>query len=116
MSILDKYVCEHGSFKRLKCCKICDYPSYEVNKEIVFSTAHITEDTVAGLLTGDFSLLVTDTEHAWRIYVGESVNLDDVGCLNELGDLIKIAKNEGCIWLVLDDSGPVCDNLPVFEW
>lgn len=116
MDFLKKYVCEHGKLKRFKSCNVCDHTDYEINKEIVFSANHVTEDTGIGLENSKTSLVIINTTHSWRIYVGDDENLDSLGDYPELKTLAKIAKSKGCIWLVLDESGPVYSSLPIFYW
>lgn len=93
--------------------------TYEVNKELVVSTAHISEETNTALIDPDGSLrdiLATyDYEYGYRFFIG---NEDDKLKTNfpGLDALMKIARKQGCKWLVLDQDGPVYDWLEKFDW
>lgn len=95
---------------------------YEINKEIVFSTEHIPV-FIAEMLTtiveqrainnydNDFDMVVlADTDH-YRLLIDPETNVMGV-----LKNLIQIAIDNDCKWLVLDCDGPVYENLETFDW
>jgi hypothetical protein len=92
---------------------------YEVNKELVLSTSHISSDT-AGVLTthlhvGLADLLINSTEYGWRFvaHVDECVL---VKLPVELSALLRLATSLGCTYLLLDQDGPIMENLQKFDW
>jgi len=88
---------------------------YAINKEIVFSTAHISLET---------NLLLHDAP--MDINLGGCVDAYAYGCkifmsghetgIPELDALIKIAEDNDCKWLVLDCDGPKYDHLKQCDW
>ena len=79
---------------------------YEINKEIVFSTAHITKEE--NTLMSGMSNCIDQEEYGWRIFIGDDVepllNLRDeeIEVVPNVMNLAQIAKEQGCKWLVLD--------------
>jgi len=88
-------------------------PVYEVNKELVCSTSHITLEDAKKLtyMTG-----VTTTEYAWRLYVGDPVLADSYAEILSAKPLVELAKSLDCVWLVLDQDGPIYPDLAAYEW
>lgn len=93
--------------------------SYEINKVIVFSTAHITLHD-SKLLPGLSSC--HNYEYGAFVYVPADDRDDRLqdGKFRAFSDaflnLMRQARNEGCCWLQLDADGPTYDHLPTFEW
>jgi hypothetical protein len=99
---------------------------YEINTEIVFSTAHITDSTASSLSkeNGDLYgiLIIYPYKYGWRIFVpiesdfdGTLVWLIENG-FNELVSLLTIARDMRCKWLVIDSDGPVYDHVKQYDW
>jgi len=97
-------------------------PTYEINREIVFSTAHITHGESQkldkdGSATGH-DIIVTITvdryEFGYRIWTGQ----DDTNFQHapHIHKLIEVAREQDCKWLILDCDGPMVDGLPLFDW
>lgn len=86
----------------------------EINKELVVSTSHIREET-AKLLEDEPRLTIYEYPFGWRILAGEAEWLHATGH-GELANLIKVAKQHDCAWLVLDQDGPTIDNFKTFDW
>jgi len=105
--------------------------NYEVNKEIVFSTGHITHSCSTHLetaskgvnefppeLEGLYCLSVYSYEYGWRIWTGcdaiEPVH-NDTGFW-ELDRILDFAAKNECKWLVFDEDGENYDSFPGFDW
>jgi hypothetical protein len=98
-------------------------PRYEINKEIVFSTGHISLRDMQKLnrFTQHKRLRLNydSYEYGIRIYVLDASPEADAradGFTPAFINLITIAKEQGCKWLVLDCDGPEFDHLEKFEW
>jgi hypothetical protein len=95
---------------------------YEINKEVVFSTAHITRDESMKLSSSGL-WFCDDHEYGFRILVsmdeemldGETEKLRTLGMTN-VARLMRIASGLGCKWLVLDTDGDQYEEHPVFDW
>jgi len=94
---------------------------YEINKELVLSTGHITEQTSTDLeyhykSDSKINLIVVSYEHGHRILTtDEGLKLCE-GTPCELMPLIRLANRLECKWLVLDQDGPIMEDLKVFDW
>ena len=85
---------------------------YEINRELVCSTAHITfEDSI---MIGNLGC-VEACSYGWRLYVGDDSDVFD-GEISNLKALAAIARSLDCVWLVLDQDGPIYPNMPTYEW
>lgn len=103
--------------------------TFEINREMVLSTAHITKED-ADLLTklleehlhlfpGEvpaFVCHVEDSEFGYRFLA--SLDLEEAGqhLSKHLIGLIRKARELDCKWLLLDRDGPVHDAFPTFDW
>ena len=95
---------------------------YEINKEIVFSTSHIPT-SVADMLENvigqrainnyddDFDMVILADSDRCRILIDPEANVMGV-----LKNLVEIALDNNCKWLILDYDGPVYENLETFDW
>ena len=92
--------------------------TYEINKELVLSTAHMPE-----WLTKEFDEYETEEgslleisfdplPYGYRVYTG----YDTFDYPKELIAPIKLALSLGCKWLVFDSDGPVVEGLQQWEW
>ncbi len=78
-----------------------------IEKALVVSTGHISLACVKALeggcsMQGDYGFLI----HT------ESRCLDDP----DLKSLTKLARQNGCCWLMLDRDGPEIEGYPTYEW
>jgi|LakMenE01Jun11ns_1017448.scaffolds.fasta_scaffold9766264_2 hypothetical protein len=98
--------------------------NYEINKEIVFSTAHINVLESAALQDKcsrvNKYIICYPYEYGWRIYTPpdfeETISaLENFGVTN-VARLLRIAKDNDCKWLVLDADGPLHEELPQYDW
>lgn len=97
----------------------------EINKELVVSTANISMETDKWLTSSDSSGIVClfDHEYGYRVYITqdkamfkeEIQKLWSIGRW-ELAELMLIAEENGCKWLVLDCDGPKVPGRPEFNW
>lgn len=98
---------------------------YEINRELVLSTAHIPESDAS---TFDSTKNNDDLEMTyWWMAIqvfGYRINIcddicEEVTCSGRsaaLLGLVQLARKLKCKWLVLDPDGEVRDDLPQFEW
>lgn len=100
---------------------------YEIHKTLVVSTGHITkEDSEFLSVPHPSSLIIYPMgDYGWWIFVGERGMRDcdmsdeeviDEGGSEDLVRLIKLAREQGCTWLMLDRDGPVYDDLNEYHW
>lgn len=101
--------------------------NFEINKEIVFSTSHISQDTDKEIEKSlsdptdenpmTMLSIIPFMDYGWMIFVPEDKNdLPHFDKHEELGVLIECAKENGCTWLRLDADGPVYQSFQIFEW
>lgn len=100
---------------------------YEINKEIVFSTAHITEaeSTYLEKDAGNENVICAyDNGWSWRVlcpfndkeeFSQTLSHLRKRGLVN-IAAMLELAAANECKWLVIDCDGPVVESLPQFEW
>jgi len=104
--------------------KISEKP--EIEKSLVVSTAHISEqdkdhlETEAETNTAP-TLVVYKYEYGYIIFVGSSIEeIIDDGLTETyslaLCNLIKLAKDNGCTYLKLDCDGIIYEDLKTFDW
>ena len=91
---------------------------YEINKELVLSTAHISFAEAQKLAKGVDGLVIAEDEYSYRVSVASHINgLDEIKTdIPVIKSLILLSEEYGCKWLVLDQDGPVMDNLERWEW
>lgn len=82
----------------------------EIQQMLVLSTAHIPSLTAQWMQDPDTG--ITQGECQLMIYH----DFDLEGKHPELQLLLKLAKELGCNYLMLDRDGPVNATLPTFEW
>ena len=90
----------------------------EINKEIVFSTAHITSD-IAFDLENDvhYGLIVIKDNYYYRILTEfKREDVENEKPPEVLKNLLDIAVRNKCKWLVLDLDGPRFEQLESFNW
>lgn len=94
--------------------------NYEIEKMIVFSTSHITENDALLLeTTTEFSLF--KRSFGFAIFVNRGCNPDTIydafsGFSSAFQNLVKISLEQNCNWLMLDCDGLVFDHLQRFDW
>ena len=84
----------------------------EINKELVLSTSHVTEQECNSSSLENYS---ADNENI-RLHVNTAKNYLCVNICPNLSNLVKLADQMECKWLVLDSAGFVVDGLKTFEW
>lgn len=94
--------------------------NFEIAKTLVVSTVHITlEDSkklpgIAGR--------VIDHGYGWLVHVGgddsdtETIDSNFADFSPEFLHLFTIAREQGCLWLNLDQDGPEYESLQQFDW
>jgi len=103
---------------------------WEMNKELVVSTTHITEEDARLLerILGRGPVMGHHTDFGWVIWAQCLQHMDEeekvawrsdvalTGMSEAFMDLVFRANDMGCKWLHLDSDGPVYEGLPMFEW
>lgn len=92
--------------------------TYEVEKNMVCSTCHVTEPDLKFLKT-DVDLISVHTMYWSQINLGmEPEDLDDINSMYSEGfkNLIKFAKAQGFDNLKLDADGPVMVGFAKYDW
>lgn len=99
--------------------------NFEITKNFVASTGHVTEKDMNLLVRSG----VNDPMCAYDLPYGALVALGDPAereerCREALAygysvafiGLVKLAGEQGCGYLLLDQDGPIYDGLPTFDW
>ena len=100
--------------------------NYEINREIVFSTQHISLETANYLATvvgnrsigidHDFPYQILANQYCYRICIDHNfIPLEKINHL-DLKHLIDLAIDNDCKWLTLDINGPIYPDLVQFDW
>lgn len=92
--------------------------SFEVDKVLVVSTAHISEatrdkiheDVIEGIHA------VPRDEYGWMIYVTDLEPEERAAAPLELVKLLDHARERDCTWLMLDCDGPTAEGFDRFNW
>lgn len=95
-----------------------------VERIVTISTAHITEQTNAGLGALPYShngnpwCLTTfpKGDFGWWVRVPQPGEMPPPYVPEELGNAIEYARSLGCTWLCLDRDGDKTHALPEFDW
>lgn len=98
-------------------------PKYEINRELVLSTAHIPWSDAEVF---DKAEKAEDPDYWWvdfpvfgyRILICDDITQEILinGRSVALLQLTQLARKLKCKWLVLDPDGEVRDDLPKFDW
>lgn len=81
------------------------------------STAHLSEETCTNLNSYE-GVIASETTHGWLMYVPE----DPDGLANEgqwppeLLPIVKLARANGCTYILFDADATTTDRLPTFDW
>lgn len=96
---------------------------HEINKEIVFSTAHITEadnELLADMLISSSEVSGDTFEYGHRVHIPEDFKNFPTNKKSKLSNnfwyLMELAWSNDCKWLVLDQDGPEHEELTSFDW
>lgn len=94
----------------------------ETGRFLVLSTAHIRCATGEVLTEWARSepaahpLLVASTHHGWFLGTHPLPAGQEGDLPEELPDILKLGRDHGCRYILLDSDGPVDDGLPTFPW
>ncbi len=94
---------------------------FEINKELVLSTAHVKETTLHGCFKYDY---LDDNNYSkdpdsLRFHVETCLeDSDDIVYIfpDEFLELLNIARKHDCKWLVLDGDVEISEGVPVYPW
>lgn len=89
----------------------------EITKMLTLSTAHIPESIAKSLETepetDNFGLSVYPFAYGFWIHVPQEIPENTPECL---ASCLRLAKENGCAWLQLDQDAEPLDELPVYDW
>ena len=85
----------------------------EIEKVLVVSTACVTRETAASIAIGAAWAPQWSRPEGWMFHVDTTLGRKPPA---ELNKALKLAKREGCAWLLLDADGPAVAELDEYEW
>lgn len=93
----------------------------QISKMLTVSSAHIKEETAQFLNdeTRDELIVYPKLVYGWFILANpgtEDFEAELTRIPEELANLIRFAKENGCDWLCLDCDGDKVEGLPIFDW
>lgn len=92
--------------------------NYEINKNIIVSTGHLSDDTRISIARRDADVnqlcIYNKTNYGWFIVVPYDDGIPE-STPEDLKSLLQIAKNHNCYYLEIDCDGPRYDNLPYYH-
>ena len=86
----------------------------EINKELVVSSAHIDLKAYNDL-TSDKITNYSNDEIYWRVHVDGSLDGGE-SLPTSIHNLLLLAKDLECKWLVIDSDGLEIEYLPTYDW
>ena len=94
----------------------------EISKMMTFSDMHISQETRNMLKMADkgvvpelYGILVySKGSHGWLIYV-PGYEMPQVDAPEDIVRLLKIAQENDCTWLCIDEDGPEMAGIPKYE-
>ena len=79
------------------------------------STAHLREETRANLNSYE-DVVADQTAHGWLVYASENANLTEgKDYPAELLPIVKLARANGCEYILFDAGATETDTLPTFD-
>lgn len=92
-------------------------PDLEIQRTLVISTAHLTDEDRERFETDDVIGVVRAFEYGWTVHVpDEDAEQDDESMSAEFAACLKLARDNKCVWLTFDRDGEAVAGLPTFEW
>ena len=92
--------------------------SKSIERMLVLSTAHITQQTSELLAADAMGELVVYPKNGYGFFVlvptEESQTVSD--CTEDLQACMALAKESGCQWLMLDRDAETIETLPTYDW
>lgn len=105
-----------------------------IDKMLVLSTAHVTPGIAKALdrlcqpdvmnILSEFAyrnLVIypkgtpgTERDYGWIIYILDDANIEEAP--EVIRNCIKLAKAQGCRWLMFDRDEDPIDELPTYDW
>lgn len=82
------------------------------------STCHVSEETMHSLDVAACSgLTIAPYEYGAFVSVpSESSDIDDMDCPNDLKQVLRYARSEGCDVVRFDQAAGILADLPYFDW
>ena len=103
--------------------------SLEINRMLVLSTAHVSQETADKLPRGHADMVDDDfggssdvpswgpafaRAEGWLFYVGDAKTYEDAP--SDLKECVAFANSCNCVWLMFDRDGNEVPQLPTYEW
>lgn len=89
-------------------------PVLAIRSFLDLSTAHLRAETRANL-SSYHGVLAHKTMYGWLVYASEETDLcEEGGWPAELIPLVKLARTNGCEYILFDVHAPETDGLPAF--
>lgn len=95
----------------------------EISKMVTLSLGHISKETSEWLSNQEEIVSYEKESYGWFIYIPPKdseilqeylSNKDDIP--EDMNRLIKIAAEQDCVWICLDNSVQPILELPVYNW
>lgn len=99
------------------------HEGFEINREIVFSTAHLSEACAKAMGTAsrdeqDSSIsglcIYRHDEYGFRIFVPDNERFETD--FPELNHIMRFAQDHKIEWILFDCDGPKYGQFPAFDW
>ncbi len=100
-------------------------PQFEIEKYLVASTGHITQDDMEKLdeeadCDSGASLLARVSEYGVCVFVGTEEDMakkaEKRGFGKGLQNMLTLARKNGCTFLKLDQDGPTIEGHKTYDW
>lgn len=94
---------------------------YEIGKYLTVSSVHITEEEANMLEDSSF---VEKDDYSFRLFTClgdrfseiDQIIREDFNDSNNLRDLIDLARQLDCVYLVIDGDGPILEDYETYDW
>ncbi|HDX9674129.1 TPA: hypothetical protein ROY08_001386 [Bacillus cereus] len=88
-----------------------------ITKVLELSTHHISEVSACLLNTSMISGIIVyhKEKYGWFIYVS-SEEEENEQIPDDLNEILKFARSNDCLWIMLDRDYDTINELPTFEW
>ncbi len=96
-------------------------PKLEIQKYLVASTAHVTQEDMRRLRFPSTTVNSHEFPYGETIYVGTQQEpmwklTESEGYSNSMQDMLKLALKNHCAYLKLDCDGPIIEGYIVHDW
>lgn len=85
-----------------------------IEKYLGLSTGHVCKKTAAWLDWNPDIIMYPKGEYGWFVYAASEEY--DKSVPKDLLKVIKFAKEQGCVWIMLDCDGETIKGLKKYNW